>query len=139
MPGVPRSTRWILAIGLVVSAMVCCCQGRSAVRLLAGFGEDSAAIAAEHGCCGSSETQPDHNPTNDRHDQRCQCRSHDSVKDLSHPQSMVENTGSIPPLTATPLLFSPAAAQTPRAKRDDSHLVVRPPDSLLRLHCALTI
>lgn len=142
--------RWIVAVVVLTMALpICCCNGNLLLRALnlAGPQAEQANRLApssgqsrcdheDHHCCGSPK-----NGESAPHDKQepCRCGQHDVVKKLP------EQGTAIAFAPATFALYEVASvdAAFPSGPESGSpntpKSVPRPPTSLLRLHCALTI
>lgn len=149
----PAPCRWILAVAVTIGLQLCCCDLEAMFRACMACGDHSAPAAADHAHdhdepagahhshdhSTASEDQRDPSPCDDHHEQgECTCESHEMAKSLPQ-KPQVE----LPVVTLMAVLPAPAYNDVAREQRvyrkAPNEGGFRPPTSLLRLHCALTI
>ena len=144
--------RWLIATLLGIELPVCCCTGPPIARALgvvmashAFAGADDKADGphieppgeSRGGCCAS--TDKGRNPVPCKDDGPCDCGQHKQIKQV--PEGKATLGAPSPLVVVLPSVDRAVWAPKPaaRARRGAAKAVTRPPSSLLRLHCALTI
>lgn len=136
------TTRWLLALAVVASLAVCCCQGRALGRLLAAAPaaqHSGSAVGVSHtprSCCDEDVPAPTPSPA--RHDHPCDCKANPTAKSLPDAPVLAPTDAGVVQMLPAPS-FEAVPLPLPSPRVIDAPAAPRPPTSLLRQHCALTI
>lgn len=149
-PMTSPQARWMVAILFAVALPFCCCNGRFISRVVgAVVVAPDVAHAHDHakdshrpghsypadGHCSSSPSD-ESAPCDD--DGPCDCDQHKQIKSLPESPTTVDLFSAV--FAILPSIDSAASAPEPMViARLSAAAVAKPPASLLRLHCALTI
>jgi hypothetical protein len=134
------SIRCLLATGLVVSALLCCCQGESLGGAFTRLVETGSVFAQDgegESCCASNEADQQSAPDDDG--RPCDCRTRAKAKSLPDAKTTIDLAGAAP---IAPILFArlePTAPMEVGPRALTARVLVRPFSSLLRQHCALIV
>ncbi len=149
----PAPVRWIIAVSVAFGLQFCCCNLEAVFQVCTACADHSAPASADHAHnqdelsgehhshehATASEDQHDPLPCDEHHEHgECKCGSHNMAKSLPEKPRL-----ELPVLTLIAVLSEPEF----KASEFDSCLsslnlnegVFRPPTSLLRQHCALTV
>lgn len=149
----PGPVRWIIAVVVTIGLQVCCCNLETMLRACIACDDHAAPAPADlahnhdepagaphsHDHPTTAEDQQDSSPGDDHHEQgECTCESHELVKSLPEkPRS------ELPAFTLIAVLpeprFDDRGFSSISCRWAPTERVFRPPTSLLRQHCALTI
>jgi len=150
---VPSTVRWIIAVAVTIGLQVCCCNLEAMFRVCIACGDHAAPALADlthshngpasahhsHDHPTTAEDQHESSPCNDHHEQgECTCESHELAKSLPEKPRLELPAISLIAVLPEPqfenLGFAPVSCRWAPTES-----VFRPPTSLLRQHCALTI
>lgn len=136
---VPLTSRWLLATGLVVSMLLCCCHGKMAGRAIARLVEGAAGAGQVEvsGCCSGGDTERPTPPADDG--KPCDCRTMVTAKSLPDAKTAVESAGAAPVAPLLVAWIEPGAPAVERIVAPGGRALERPSMSLLRQHCALIV
>lgn len=147
------TVRWIIAVAVTIGLQLCCCNLETMFRVCVACDDHAApaeaALTHHHDEPSSGDHSHDHptttedqhgpSPCNDHHeDGECTCESHESAKSPPEQPRLELPAASLIAVLPEPQFDQPGSASiswrwTPVAR------IVRPPTSLLRQHCALTL
>lgn len=144
--------RWMLATVMAVALPFCCCNGRLGTQAFGALAsiqtvahgshhEDTGhrhrgeSRESGHGCHSSGQSE---GPTPCDDDGPCDCEQHKQIKQLPERSTTVDLSWTVIAILAT-VEQTEWIPEPPSITRLSPAAVPRPPTSLLRLHCALTI
>jgi hypothetical protein len=141
------TTRYLLSLWVAISLPLCCCTFDALCAADAATPthvSDSAATVRDagtpSGCCHHEDRLPDQQPSPTHHPKKdgCVCGGDDKLVSLE-----VKPLPNFEPTALVGFLLLPSAlhpvSMQAAAVRFDAALPLRPPQSLLRMHCALVV
>lgn len=147
------TVRWIIAVTVTIGLQVCCCNIEAMFRVCIACGDHAAPALADlthshdepasahhsHDYPTTAEDQHESSPCNDHREQgECTCESHEVAKSLSEKPGLDLPTLALIAVLPEPQFGDPGFVSSPH-RWAPTESDFRPPSSLLRQHCALTI
>ncbi len=139
MHSIPLTIRCTLATGLIVSVLICCCQGGSLGKAFTRLVETGSAFAQNGamGCCAADDADTQSAPDDDG--RSCDCRAHTKAKSMPDAKLTVSFAGAEPVVTMTTVRVVPIAPAVVRVVASGDRVLSPPPTTLLRQQCALIV
>jgi hypothetical protein len=149
----PGPVRWIIAVAVTVGLQVCCCNLEAMFRVCIACGDHAAPALADlthnhdepasehhsHDHLTTAEDQHGPSPCDDHHEEgECTCKSHELAKSLPEKPRLDLPTLALIAVLPEPQFDDPGFVSI-SCRWAPTERVFRPPTSLLRQHCALTI
>jgi len=149
----PGSVRWFVAVAVTFGLQFCCCNLETMFRVCLSCGDHSVAASADHGhhhhdlasehaghahATGPEDRHEVPPSREHQHDGDCTCGSHEVAKSLPEKPRLELPALSLIAVLPEPEFDDPGFTSI-SCRWTPTESVFRPPTSLLRQHCALTI